>query len=320
MTFARSTLLAGVLVIVLASHVRADDPPSAPKLRAYAHPVTLWAPPYAVGKCVERLNADPAIGDAITHLDLQFWVPTKTGGAELLKKWESNDAAVAELRDWAHAHGVRAMLCVYNAGTGKWDWPLAKAAFADHREEFVKNLVAEVEHHNLDGVDVDLEGDGDFETDRVAFVAFIADLSNALHARGKHLTVDTFCYKWNAPNQTWWPDLFPHVDALASMGYESTGGTAKEWRAYAAQRDAAGKHADKLQIGMPSSKSEWQGNSAREQLNWVHKDDKMGIAIWDAQLRADAWRAPEVWTTIKSVRDSANQAAGTDRPEDARKK
>jgi hypothetical protein len=281
----------------------AADQQAAIEFRPYQRPVTIWVPPYAVAKCRKQLDENPGVGEAITHLAMQFWVPTLAGDAELLNKWESNGQAVAELRDWAHSRGVRAMLCIYNAGSGKWDWPLAKAAFADHRDVFVNSLVAEVERHKLDGVDVDLEGNGDLDADKDAFVAFIAQLSKELRARGKHLTVDTFAYKWNGPNQTWWAELFPHVDAIASMGYEETGASALEWRAYAAQRDAAGDHAAKLQIGMPSSKAEWRGNTAAEHLEWVVKDGKAGVAIWDAQLRAEAWRKPETWHAIKTIRE-----------------
>jgi len=95
----------------------------------------------------------------------------------------------------------------------------------------------------------------------------------------------------------------PLVDALATMGYDEIGRAAPEWRAYAAQRDAAGKFAAKLQIGMPSSKASWRGNSAVEQLTWVRDDRKTGVVIWDAQLRSDAWKTPEVWTILKDVRD-----------------
>lgn len=272
------------------------------KFGPYKHPITIWIPPYAVGKCRDQLAARPEIGKALTHLAMQFWVPTVSGGVELVKKNEAGDAVVAEMRDWAHARGIRAMLCVYNAGSGKWDWPLARGAFAEHRAAFVKSLVAEMERHHLDGIDIDLEGDGNLEADREPFVAFITSLSKELHARNKHLTVDVFPHKWNAPNQTWWAELFPHVDALASMGYEHIGSTATEWRAYAAQRQAAGKHARKLQIGVPSSNDSWQNNTAMEQLKWVRKDGTMGIAIWDAQLRAAAWKTPEIWQFIAGIR------------------
>ena len=64
-------------------------------------------------------NGAPAIADAITHLALQFWVPTKTGGVDWARKDEASENTVAELRDWGRARGIRVMLCVYNAGGGK---------------------------------------------------------------------------------------------------------------------------------------------------------------------------------------------------------
>jgi hypothetical protein len=306
-------VLAFVLSPVYGSDVkpdkRASDAPSTrPQFRHYKHPVTIWIPSYAIAKCQEQLDTNPAIADAITHLALQFWQPTSTGGVELVTKWQANPAAVASLRDWARARGVRAMLCIYNAAGGKWDWPLARAAFADHPDELVKNLVAEVERHNLDGVDLDLEGIGSFDADKDAYILFVEKLAAALRQRNKQLTVDTFAYKWNAPNQSWWPDLFPHVDGIASMGYEETGSTAPEWHAYAAQRDAAGVHANKLQIGMPSSKDAWHGNTAIEQLNWVREDGKTGVAIWDAQLRGSAWRKRELWDILQDIRTIPNEA------------
>ena len=281
----------------------ARPPGGRPAFRPYARPVTTWVPPYAVERSKARLTGEAGVKEALTHLGLQFWVPTGSGGVERVKHREVTDAAVAELRDWGHANGVRVMLCVYNHVGGKWDWSVARAAFADHRAAFVKNLVAAVERVGLDGVDVDLEGAGAFEADKAAFVAFVAELSKELRARGRHLTVDTFAHKWNAPNATWWAELLPLVDALASMGYEEIGSAAPDWRGYAAQIKAAGEHGGKFQIGMLSSKDAWRGNTAAEQVEWVAKDGRAGIAIWDAQLRAAAWREAGVWEKVKAVRD-----------------
>ena len=289
-----------------APHVAAPAQSAPARFRPYARPVTTWVPPYGIARAKARLT-DPAIGmgDALTHLALQFWVPTAEGDVVLVKHPDVTDAAVSELRDWAHANGVRAMLCVYNAGGRTWDWSLARSAFDTHRAKFVRSLVAEVDRLGLDGVDVDLEGGGSFPQDKAAFVSFIAELSAALHARGKHLSVDTFAYRWNAPNQTWWPELLPLVDALTTMGYHETGANADGWRSYAAQREAAGDHAAKLQIGMPSGKDQWLGKAAREHLEWVRRDGTVGVAIWDAQLRTEAWRSPELWRVLREIRGPA---------------
>jgi hypothetical protein len=267
--------------------------------------VMTWVQPYGVAKAKVRLNESfdgAGMKDGLTHLALQFWAPTKDGGVERVKKYgEISDAAIAELRDWGHAHDVRVMLCVYN-GVQSWDWPLARAAFADHPSDFAAALVSEADRLGLDGVDIDLEGMGSLQADKAAFVKFVRDLSTRLHAKGKDLTVDSFAYIWNAPNQGWWKDLLPLVDGLTSMGYEETGAHAAAWRAYSAQQEAAGTEAGKLLIGMPTSKDRWQGNQALEQLRWVSEEGKVGAALWDAQLRGSAWRTRDAWTTLKQIR------------------
>lgn len=265
--------------------------------------VMTWVPPYAVAKSMKRLKESydgAGMATGLTHLGLQFWTPTLKGGIERLEK-ETNDDAVKELRDWGHAHGIRVLLCVYN-GAKKWDWPLARAGFAEHPQAFVDALIAEMDRLELDGVDLDLEGNGKFEQDKEAYVRFAIVLSRRLHEKGKHLTVDTFSYIWNAPNQGWWKELLPLVDGLTSMGYEEIGSAAPEWRAYEAQVVAAGNAASKLMIGMPADKKEWQGTKALDHLKWIRDDGRAGVAIWDAQLQAETWRTGQVWKILAEIR------------------
>jgi hypothetical protein len=162
--------------------------------------------------------------------------------------------------------------------------------------------MAEVERWQLDGVDVDLEGNGSFESDREAYLRFIQTLSQRLHTSGRHLTLDTFSYQWNAPNQKWWPDLLPHVDALTTMGYEELGSAAPEWRGYAAQKAAAGEHSAKLMIGLPSSRNEWRGGKLAEHLDWLKSDGQVGVSFWDAQAKGSSWQTPAVWKTLGEIR------------------
>jgi hypothetical protein len=242
--------------------------------------------------------------DALTHLGLQFWVPTPEGG--IVRTGNTNatsDAAIMELRDWGKTNGVRVLLCIYN-GVGSWDWSLARTGFATHSMKFTEALLAEVDRLQLDGVDIDLEGTGStFEEDKEAYLAFIHGLSTRLHAQGRHLTMDTFSYKWNAPNQTWWKDRLPHVDGLTTMGYEQIGAEAADWRSYTFQKTAAtGKYASKLMMGLPSGRAEWQGNHLMEHLQWLKADGQVGVSFWDAQLRAEAWRTPEVWKLLQEIR------------------
>jgi hypothetical protein len=261
----------------------------------------IWVAPYAVADSEKALGAANVQG-ALTDMALQFWVPTTTGQAVLTDSSpQVTDVAVVRLRDWAHARGIRAVLCVFN-GVGSWDWTLAKAGFADHQDEFIGSLTSEMERYQLDGIDVDLEGPGQYESDEPAYVAFVTKLAKAVHARHKRLTVDSFCYKWNAPNRGWWLDLFPAVDAVTAMGYAETGMSSKDWRSYTSMKQAAASFAQKLQIGVPSSVDQWQGNSALEQLTWIQKEGDLGVGIWDARLRAPSWNSPNLWAILNSIR------------------
>jgi hypothetical protein len=267
--------------------------------------VMTWVPPYAIEKCRARLNEDVGgLGpkNVLTHLALQFWLPTRSGGVEKTAKYGAiTDATILEFRDWAHLHGIRAMLCVYNS-VDSWDWSLAQAAFAEHREQFVRALVAETERLGLDGIDIDLEGSGDFQSSKEPFLAFIRELASRLHALHRQLTVDSFAYKWNAPNQTWWSDLFPLVDGINTMGYESIGAKADDWRAYAAQKSVAGSNAAKLLIGVPGAKSDWLGSPVAEHMDWITRDSSVGVAIWDAQFGAPYWQTPAAWQSLTKMR------------------
>jgi hypothetical protein len=267
-------------------------------------PVITWVAAYSVEKTKARLDESfggNGLQDAITHLALQFWIPTADGGIATTPKYGAiSDETISLFSKWGHAHGIRVMLCVYNS-LESWDWSLARSAFADHPAEFSDALVKEVERRHLDGVDIDLEGQGSLDDDKAAFVEFIRGLSGKLHAKGKQLTVDSFPSHWNAPNQTWWQDLLPLVDGLTSMGYADLGLDGEDWRGYPAQKAAAGNDVAKLLIGVPSDKDEWQNHPALDHIGWIAADGGMGVAIWDAQLDAPAWRQSDIWTKIRKI-------------------
>jgi hypothetical protein len=266
-----------------------------------------WVPPYAVSACQQRLNESfdgASMKDGITHLGLQFWNPTATGEVKLVTRFREtiNDAKIAEFRKWGDAHNVGIMLCIYNATAAGWDWGLASSAFATHRTAFVEALVNETLRLQLDGVDIDFEGKGQLDASKDAYVLFIKELSERLHAEGKELTLDTFAYKWNAPRQSWWPALLPHIDGLHVMGYAETGAGAADWRSYAFLKAATAAQASKLLIGVPGGRSKWQGSSAKTHLQWIVDDGSAGLAIWDARVSDPIWRTKEIWQTIAKLK------------------
>ncbi|HXK20467.1 MAG TPA: glycosyl hydrolase family 18 protein [Polyangiaceae bacterium] len=278
--------------------------------------VMTWVAPYAVAASKARLNESfGGIGmkDGLSDLALQFWEPLPDGSAvaRVQRGGDTSDAAVLELRDWGRAHGVRVLLCVYNYNVAKeaWDWPWARSAFATHPEQFVSSLVAELTRLDLDGIDLDLEGNGALDGDKQPYLQFVQQLSTRLHAQGKRLTLDSFAYVWHAPNQSWWKELFPLVDGINSMGYEEIGAGAgvgaEAWRSFAAQEAASGDDVGKLMLGMPANKDEWQGKAALQQLRWLRDRGRAGMSLWDSQLDGAAWRTREAWLTVSEIRKGA---------------
>jgi spore germination protein YaaH len=263
-----------------------------------------WIPPYAVTNAFNRLKQQKPVSPsgAVTHIGLQFWMPTTDGGVQKVQRPEVSDATIRQIVKWAHQKRIRVLLCVYNAGRdGKWDWSLARAAFRDNQNKFIKALIKEMNRYKLDGIDVDLEGVGDLNADKDSYVRFIAALASELRRGKKEITVDTFAYTWHAPNQTWWPELLPHVDGLTTMGYTETGAAAPGWRSYAEQAEAAGAHRRKLQIGIPSFAEKWQGSSLSEHLDWIARHDVRGVAIWDAQFKSSIWNEPAPWRKLETI-------------------
>ena len=269
-----------------------------------------WVPPYATEICRDRLDesfGEVGLKNGLTHMGLQFWRPTEEGRIELVDDFKPiYDSTIINFRKWGQTHGIKVLLCIYNGTRDGWNWNLAKNAFETHRKQFIKTLVSETVRLNLDGVDIDFEGKGKLDGDTEVFVSFIKELSSALNARGKELTVDSFAYKWNAPNQGWWKLLLPYVDALHVMGYSETGSKSTSWRSYDFLKAAAGKYSSKLLIGVPSHASNWEKASVQEHLEWIVTDPSVGLAIWDAQLKDSKWRTQEIWQTISRIRQGVD--------------
>lgn len=276
--------------------------------------VITWVPPYGVAATRSRLNALYAgVGprNAITHLALQFWTPTAAGGLARSSRYGTiSNATLKSFVTWAHNNNIKVVLCVYNGEWG-WDWSLTQAAINPaNRTKFVNAIMAQVAAHGLDGVDVDLEGSGgEYPADKANYVALVRLLSQRLHASNKVLTVDTFPWKWNAPNWNWWAALFPYVDGLNSMGYQDLGRNpqtpAEPWRYYSQQKAKAGSYANKLLIGIPADRADWLGHTTLDQVKWFRTTGagRVGIAIWDAQFPHDSWKSAPVWNQLRAIRN-----------------
>ena len=284
-----------------------DNPPNngSPNFYWSGAKVITWVPPYFVSESKTMLQKDfggVGMKDGITHLALQFWVPNGPQVSKATRYGELSDSDIEWFRDWGHENQIKVLLCVYNGENG-WDWALAKESFVDNRAAFVNSLVSEMERLELDGIEVDLEGLGESDTDKDSFMEFMNELSQELGEREKELTIATFAYIWNKPNSNWWNDLNLVVYGITSMGYEEIGRNAEGWRSYASQKSFT-NDPSKLMLGMPGHLSEWQGNTVSEQLDWIVQDGSVGVGIWDATLSATAWQTAAVWNKLKEIRGS----------------
>ena len=206
----------------------------------------------------------------------------------------------------------------------KWDWDLAKRAFDTNRTAFIHALVAEMEKFQLDGIDLDLEGEGDFDADRAAYAVFVKELSALIKAKGKLLTIDTFhspCH--NAPNMSWWKDWLGQIDALHSMGYQDLYEASEEtftppnkpvceggaslfkysWQIAYGLR--AGYRADQILFGQPTWIDKW-GKTGRETdpVSHIRAVQALGagIGLWDLQIPTPGWRTDATWDAARDVR------------------
>jgi hypothetical protein len=240
----------------------------------------------------------------LTHLSLQWWVPAQSGGIRLVSRSEEDisHAGIARFRRWAHGHGIRLNLCLYNGEYG-WDWSLARSACGRFQDQVVSELAEAVETYNLDGVELDLESMiRESASDKTRYVSFVASLGNALHRCAKELRIATFHSTAYTPNPEWWKELFPHVDGVVSMGYEALGVTAEDGNCtYAAQQSRA-PDPSRLILGLPGWRSSWQKERLLAQLEWICRNSVAGIGIWDIQLESPAWQDERVWKCISEIR------------------
>ncbi|AZP12959.1 glycosyl hydrolase family 18 protein [Undibacterium parvum] len=293
-----------------------------------------WVPAYGMEAAIEALTSQAEIGKGLTRIGLQFWNPSPDGRslvfAPVNKQGQLVSAAdVLRFRDWARHRNIKVFLTVYNNSQvrNQWDWRLARRAFGAQRNAFVAALVAEMDKYQLDGIDLDLEGEGALDADRAAYAKFVKQLAVPLKARAKLLTIDSFhspCA--NAPNMRWWADWLGHIDAIHSMGYEDLyegsdatftpkgkpvceGGAALfkySWQLAYARK--AGYLPEQILMGMPTWLGAWgKGGLGDGLIPHVQETQALGvgIALWDLQLSAPAWRSIDVWKAIRAARRDA---------------
>jgi chitinase len=205
--------------------------------------------------------------DRYTQLDVAFVNPTPSGdviGTEELACAPAGNGAMvsaAQLRSLvqsAHRTGTRVIASVGGAVIPPCGGDWAQLLQRQSRAKIVSALVDLVDRYDLDGVDIDLEGElmMRIETER-NYTPFVHDLAEALHARSKLLTAATASSVGGMVP----PESLPFFDLIAIMSYDAVGPTwgtpGGEHSSYEqAEQDLAlwirkGVSASKLALGVP---------------------------------------------------------------------
>ncbi len=144
---------------------------------------------------------------ALSHLNIAFGNPAGDGSIEE----DLSDDQMKSLTDRAHAADVRVLISLGGASAPSYEEKLQDETLG----AFVDGIVDYAVTHQLDGVDVDLEG-GNIPQN---YDAFIEALCDALHPLGKVVT---------AALAPWYADQIPaasflRFDWINIMSYDATG-------------------------------------------------------------------------------------------------
>jgi len=237
--------------------------------------------------------------DRYTHLDLAFVNPTPAGevlGADGLACSPAgpeqgamvSDGQLRTLVAMAHRNGTKVIASLGGAVIPPCGGDWAQLLAPPMRAKVAANLIAMVERYDLDGLDVDLEGDLMTAIDKAGnYTPFVQALAQGLHARGRLLTAATGSYPGGMV-----PDAsLPYFDLIGVMSYDQIGPTwgtpGGEHSTYAqALADLTlwigkGVPASKLALGMPFYGRGF--GSFRE--GWSLQD--IASQLGEAQLRGD---------------------------------
>jgi GH18 family chitinase len=143
--------------------------------------------------------------DKLTHLNIAFINPDTTG---VFKPIPALDTVV----QIAHQHNVKVMM---SCGGGSRHVYYARLLSDAYRPQVVSNFIAFLDKYNLDGIDVDIEGD-DIDDN---YENFVVALSNPLHQRGKLLTAALAYYTRNRISDR----ALSQFDFVNLMAYDKTG-------------------------------------------------------------------------------------------------
>lgn len=180
--------------------------------------VTIWAP-YAGQLEIDTLAANAGLIREVNF----FWY--ELGGDGQIVGGVKSRAALDKAREL----GLRVVPSIVNRGFSR-DAVLAAIGAPEERRAHIDAIVDLVRTNDYDGIDIDYESLN--AEDREIFTLFIEELSAALHAEGKLLSIAVHAKTddagtWNGPAAQDWPRLGAAVDAFKIMTYDYHYGTSE---------------------------------------------------------------------------------------------
>jgi len=180
--------------------------------------VTIWAP-YAGQLEIDTLAANAGLIREINF----FWY--ELGGDGQIVGGVKSKAALDKAREL----GLRVVPSIVNRGFSR-EAVLAAIGTPDERRAHIDAIIDLVRNNGYDGIDIDYESLN--AEDREIFTLFIEELSAALHAEDKLLSIAVHAKSddagtWNGPAAQDWPRLGAAVDAFKIMTYDYHYGTSE---------------------------------------------------------------------------------------------
>lgn len=194
----------------------------------------------------------------VTHINIAFINPDATGNL-------SPTTDLGTVSTIIHNNNAKVLASIGGANGNKANWS-AVMANATSRTAFISNLMAMVATYNLDGIDVDIEGDlldGNTITN-AQYASFIAELQTALHGQNKLMTAALGTWFGGRISDTT-AQQFDWINAMAYDAYGTWTGPGQHSPYTLAVNDLSywnnkGVDKDHLVLGIPSYGYVW-GNT-----------------------------------------------------------
>jgi len=259
--------------------------------------VAAWFPPLFAGGARESFEQNKDILDEISP----FWYSSDASG----RLYGNRDD---ELVQAAHAANVLVIPSIHNVE----DPGAVIGVLSDNyiRARHVQNIVDEVLARNYDGIDIDYEMLPD--SLRPSFSAFIIELSTALHAHGKLLTIAVhakdcdYCALGGFQD---WQVIGQYADRVRIMTYDyswrgSGAGPVAPlyWVESVAEYARSVINPEKIFIGVPFYGYDWPPQGNARALPWGEIEDlisNQGLTI-NLMQRDQRGRVDESWFRYQS--------------------